>query len=402
MQNVHDHIVTGASDTPPPAAYAAPMLRRTAWTAAAIAAALLATAGCTVTPASTPTWQRVELPPDVRAASLASGGDTVLLGGQEDGHPVLLSIDGRTTRTAVALDPREPPAAEADLISVTVDGDDLYAIGRWFGGAHSNPRLTMWDGTIGSNLLTSRPQAFFTFGGHDAGNLLGIEVVGGRPVIFGLRSENTGIEGVMWTREGQTWTKHVRLDPTLVSNPDRVVSFTALDRLGDHLVVVGDEVGLAGRLTQQPSVWVGSAEGPWTQALLPLPADLPPVAGQLSRATAVTCADGAGCWVAGWVRGRPVVWGVDIAVDGSITPGQPVVLPGTPPSGTDPNALLTLVSGRPAVVTGAGAPSLELGCPDGWHALPAPTGTATVLQAAPAGLYAITGEGLQRLDLPRC
>jgi hypothetical protein len=97
-----------------------------------------------------------------------------------------------------------------------------------------------------------------------------------------------------------------------------------------------------------------------------------------------------------------VVWGIDIAVDGSITPRQPTVLAGTPPSGADPNALVTLVAGRPVVLTGAGAPSLHLGCPDGWHALSAPTGTATVLQATSAGLYAITGDGLQRLDPPRC
>lgn len=378
------------------------MLRRTSWTAAAIAAATLAAAGCTAPPGVTQAWQRVVLPPNVRAASLASSDDTVLLGGQADGHPVLLRIEGLNTGTAVALDPREPPAADADLISVTVDGDELYAIGRWFGGAHSNPRLTMWDGTVSSNLLTSRPQAFFTFGGHDAGNLLGIEVIAGRPVIFGLRSEATGIGGVVWTRAGQTWTKHVRLDPTLVSSPDRVVSFTALDRLGDHLVVVGDELGLVGGLNQQPSIWVGSPEGPWTQALLPIPTDLPPVAGQLSRATSVACADGAGCWVAGWVRGSPVVWGVDIAIDGSITARRPTVLVGTPPSGADPNALVDLVADRPVVLTGAAAPSLQLGCPDGWHTLAAPTGTATVLQAATTGLYAVTGDGLQRLEPPRC
>ena len=377
------------------------MLRRTAWTAA-ITAVALAAAGCTVSPGSTPAWQRVLLPSNVRAASVTSGGDTVLLGGQADGHPVLLRIDGLKTGTAVELNPQEPPAADADLISVTVDGDDLYAIGRWFGGAPSNPRLTMWDGTVGSNLLTSRPQAFFTFGGHDAGNLLGIEVVAGRPVIFGLRTEAAGIEGVVWTLAGDTWTKHVRLDPSLVSNPDRVVSFTALGRLGDHLVVVGDEVGLAGGLTQQPSVWVGSPEGPWTQAALPLPANLPPVAGQLSRATSVACADGAGCWVAGWVRGRPVVWPVEVAVDGRITIQQPTLLAGTPPSDADPTALVTLVAGRPVVLTGAGTPALQLGCPDDWRTLTAPTGTATVLRAAASGLYAITSDGLQRLEPPHC
>ena len=398
MQNVHDHIVTVPSDSLARRAYAAPMLRRTARTAATLLAAALVAAGCTAAPA----WHRVEVPAGFRPASLAPAGDGLFAGGQSGGTPALVRVDGLRAGAAVDLDPREPAASDADLIWITADGDDLFAVGRWFGGAHSNPRLTTWDGTASSNLLTSRPQEFFTFGGHDAGNLLGIEVVSGRAVIFGLRSGTSGIEGVVWTRAGRTWTKHVQLDPSLVSSPDRVVSFTAFDRLGDRLVVAGDELGLAGGLNQQPSVWVGPPTGPWTQALLPVPADLPPVAGQLSRATSVACDDGAGCWVAGWVRGRPMVWALDLAADGAITPGQPSVLDGTPASSADPNAMLTLVAGRPVVLTGAETPSLQLGCADGWRTLPAPAGTATVLQSAASGLYAITSDDLQRLDPPRC
>ena len=373
------------------------MLRRTAWTAA-IAAAALAAAGCTATPG----WQRIELPANVRPASLAPAADGLLVGGQAGGRPYLVRVDGLTAGAAVDLSPQEPAAEDAELISVAVDGDELYAIGRWFGGAHSNPRLTMWDGTVSSNKLNSRPQEFWTFGGHDAGNLLGIAVLSGRGVIFGLRSGAASIEGVVWTRAGHTWTKHVEVDPSLVSSPDRVVSFTALTRLGDRMVVAGDELGLTGGLNQQPSVWVGAPEGPWMQALLPIPADLPTVPGQLSRATSVACDEGSGCWVAGWVRGRPVVWAVGVAADGAITPREPTVLAGTSLSGADPNALLTLVAGRPVVLTGAVAPSLQLRCPNGWRTLAAPAGTATVLQSAASGLYAITTAGVQRLDPPRC
>ena len=374
------------------------MLRRTARTAAALAAAALVVAGCTT---AVP-WRPVELPAGFLPASLAAAGDGLLVGGHSSTGPGLVRVTGVTAGTSFSLEPREPAATDADLIWVTADGDDVYAVGRWFGGAHSNPRLTMWDGTASSNQLTHRPQEFFTFGGHDAGNLLGIEVLGGRALAFGLRTGTTGIEGVVWTRAGQTWTRHVDLDPSLVSSPDRVVGFTALGRLGDRLVVAGDELGLAGGLNQQPSVWVGTPEGPWTQKLLPIPAELAPVAGQLSRATSVACDDAAGCWVTGWVRGRPVVWAVGIAAEGEVTVGQAAVLPGTPAPGVDPEALITLVAGRPVVLTGAAAPTLQLGCPDGWRSLAAPTGTATVLHAAAGGLYAITGDGLQRLDPPRC
>ena len=373
------------------------MLRRTASTAAACAVLLLIAGGCTTPPA----WQRVTLPVDFRPTSLASSRDGLLVGGQRAGGPALLRVTGTTAGAGFVLDPREPAAEDADVIAVTVDGDELNAIGRWFGGAHSNPRLTLWDGTDSDNLLTSRPQEFWTFGGHDAGNLLGIELIAGEPVIFGLRSAATGIEGVVWTRSGHTWTKQVRVDPSLVSNHDRVVGFSALDRFGDLLVVAGDEVGLAGGLNQRPSVWVGSPSGPWTQALLPVPSDLPPVPGQLSRATSVACT-GEGCWVAGWVRGRPAVWSVGIGAGRAITAQQPTVLPGTAGASDDPTALVAVVDGRPVVATGADSPGLQLGCPDGWRTLTPPTGSASVLQATTSGLYLISGDRLERLDPPRC
>ncbi|MCC6498263.1 MAG: hypothetical protein IT193_18600 [Propionibacteriaceae bacterium] len=395
MQYVHDHILTATSDTSPDAAYAAAMLRRTVCAAVALAAV----AGCTTTPA----WRRVELPPDFRPASLAAAGDRLLVGGRRDGAPMLVSVSAAATTGAFELEPNEPSAAEATLISVAAEGEAVNAIGRVHAGAHSNPRLTLWDGTLDSLRLTSRPQEFFTFGGHDAGNLLGIEVIGGAPVIFGLRSGPAGIEGVLWTRSGHTWTKHTELDPALLSNPDRVLGFGALARSGDRLVVAGDEVGLAGGFNQLPALWVGSTSGPWEQVLLPVPPDLPPVSGQLSRATGVACSEPAAtCWVAGWVRGRPIVWTVPIGAGG--TAGEPVaaLLPGTPPSGRDPVALVTLAAGRPVVSTGAATAGLQLGCPGGWRALAPPAGQVSALEGGAAGLYLITGDRVERTDSPGC
>jgi hypothetical protein len=116
----------------------------------------------------------------------------------------------------------------------------------------------------------------------------------------------------------------------------------------------------------------------------------------------VACDDGSGCWVAGWVRGRPVVWAIEIAAEGQVTVRQPTVLDGTPPSGADPNAQVAVVGNAPVVLTGAAVPTLQVGCPDGWRSLAAPSGTATTLLGAASGLYAITGTGLHRLDPQRC
>lgn len=371
------------------------MLRRMACAAVVLAAI----AGCTTTPA----WQRVELPPDFRPAALAAAGDGLLVGGRRNGAPMLTRVSAAATTGVFELEPNEPSAAEATLVFVAADSGAVNAIGTVHAGAHSNPRLTLWDGTLDSNRLTSRPQEFFTFGGHDAGNLLGIEVIGATPVIFGLRTGGAGIEGVLWTRSGHTWTKHTGVDPVLVSNPDRVLGFGALARSGDRLVVAGDEVGLAGGFNQLPALWVGSTTGPWQQVLLPVPADLPRVAGQLSRATGVACSEPAAtCWAAGWVRGRPVVWTVQIGSDGSV--GEPVaaVLPGTPPPGRDPVALVTLAAGLPVVSTGAAEAELRIGCPGGWRALAPPAGHVSALEGDAAGLYVITEDRVERTDSPRC
>jgi len=106
--------------------------------------------------------------------------------------------------------------------------------------------------------------------------------------------------------------------------------------------------------------------------------------------------------VAGWVRGRPVVWALDITADGHVTVRQPTVLDGTAPAGADPNALVTVAGHLPVVLTGATTPTLQVGCSDGWRSLPEAPGTATALQDSASGLYAITGTGVQQHDPPRC
>lgn len=396
------------------------------WVVAGVVASLLA--GCTTaTPppgsasaspaagtasaAPSPAWTPVALPDGVRATSLASAGDDLLVGGvrgadaagsgqtPEDAAPSLLVVRGQSVDGTFALRPADPYAGVADLVSVDVEGDEVFAIGTAVGGAHANPRRTVWDGPLAARRLTSRPQEFFTFGGHDAGTLLGTTVVGGTAVIVGSRVGATGLYGLLWTRKAHTWTPQ-EPPAELTSTPDREFSFLAFARLGSRLVVTGDELGLAGGLNQAPAAFVGGVDGGWRELLLPVPSTLERVAGQLSRATSVACPPaGETCWAAGWVRGRPLAWPVAVP---SATAGEAVVLPGEAPAGTDAAALVTIVAGRPLVLTNAATPTAQVGCPDGWRTLASPTRPVTALAAAGDGVYAVADGRLWRLAVPSC
>jgi len=341
----------------------------------------------------------------MRPSSLAAAGTALLVGGATSVEPAprLVRIDAGAVTGELSTVAADPYAQVADLIVVTAADNAVHAIGKAVGGAHSNPRLTVWDGSLSSARITSRPQEFFTFGGHDAGPLLGIVVVAGDPVIFGSRTTSAGARGVLWTRTGRTWTQQDRVVPALTSSPDRELGFGGLARVGRQLVVAGDELGLAGGLRQTPAAFTGTLDGDWRATQLPVPEELSTTSGQLSRATAVACPDSTGtCWIAGWVRGHPLAWPLAITTDGSPDAAQPAVLSGDPAPDSDPVALVALLNGHPAVLTNAALPTLQLGCADGWRTLVAPPGTTTAVAATPDALYAVAGDVLWRLPAPTC
>jgi len=139
---------------------------------------------------------------------------------------------------------------------------------------------------------TSRPQEFFTFGGQDAGPLLG---------------------------------------------------FTAVTAVGSTIVIVGDSVQATDSgVVQTPALFVGTVGGEWRRIDLPVPT----ASTGLRHATGVACA-GTTCWVAGWAK-NPIVWEVSLA-DGSV--GPTTAFSGNVAGADDPSALITIVDGRPLVVT---------------------------------------------------
>lgn len=344
-------------------------------------------------------WHQVGLG-RMHPAALGAEGEQLLVSGSTDGAPSLVRITAEQVDQQFRLNPNEPYAETAALVAISGFADAVYAIGKDIGGAHANPRWTVWDGSLSQQELTSRPQEFFIFGGHDAGPLLGTAVLDSQPVIVGSRTTTTGARAVFYTRSGHTWSAPATSAAELSSSDHRELGFTAFAAIDDRLVIVGDALDLSSGVHQDPMLWVGRPSGSWQQLQLTLPAGLAGTG--LSRATAVSCeAVAARCWVAGWALGHPVVWQVELPEGAEPSVAVGTILPGALPAGADPIARVTITNTGPVVATNAAEPALQFRCSTGWQSQPAP-GPVQALAATNSQLYAISNAGLWRLEPSRC
>ncbi len=356
-------------------------------------ALVLTVAGCVAPPATTPVLMWAEVTPaGVVPAVVATAGSGLLVAGTDASEtaPAVARLDG----SLVPLNPTEPYAATAQISSVATSSDTLYLLGGQSGGAHGNVRWTVWDGPL-SGAVTSRPQEFFTFGGHDAGPLLGVVIASGGPVIVGSRGDEGGPLAALYTASGETWHQLDTPVP-LRSGKGGILGFTAATGTGDQVVIVGDVVTAdATGTVQTPALFHGTVGGTWTKVDLPVPA---PRAPGLSHATAVACTLDA-CWVAGW-SGGPMAWHVSLADDSVLATS---LLAGDAPNDTDPTALVALAGDRPVVLSNAAAPTIAVLCHATWTTFSAPR-AATAVAAVGSDLYVVAGTTprLWRATLPAC
>ena len=324
----------------------------------------------------------------VPAALAAVASDLVVAGTDATGEAPAVVLQAGGT---VPLVPSEPYAASARIVSAASAGGVLYLIGGRAGGAHGNTRWTVWDGPV-TGPVTSRQQEFFTFGGQDAGPLLGSVSVDGRPIIVGSRGGAAGPEAALYAAVGEVW--HELDSPAaLQSATGLVLGFTAVTSVGPTIVMAGDSVRAnAAGVVQTPALFYGTVGGEWRRIDLPVPTQAP----GLRHATAVACTD-ATCWVAGWAK-NPIVWEVSLR-DGVV--GPTTAFTGDVAGADDPSALLTIVDGRPLVVTNAATPSAEVLCADGWSSVPSPA-QATAIAALGSDAYVVTGDRLWRATVPAC
>ena len=328
-------------------------------------------------------------PPGVVPAALVSAASGLVVAGTDatGEAPAVVMESGEP----VPLVPSEPYAASARIVSAASAGGVLYLIGGRAGGAHGNTRWTVWDGPI-AGPVTSRQQEFFTFGGQDAGPLLGTVIVDGRPIIVGSRGGAAGPDAALYAADGEVWHQ-LDTPPALRSASGLVLGFTAVTAVDSTIVIVGDSVQATDAgVVQTPALFYGTVGGEWRRIDLPVPT----ASTGLRHATAVACTE-ATCWVAGWAK-NPIVWQVSLA-DGSVGPTTAFL--GDVPGADDPSALLTIVDGRPLVVTNASAPSAAVMCTDGWSSMRAPA-QATAIAAFGSDAYVVAASHVWRATVPAC
>lgn len=273
--------------------------------------AALVLSGCTSnpdTPQALDGWHQIMLPDGMLPSSLLVTDDAVLVGGHReagtDRSPALVSmlIDGPDVDPAeIRLRPTTPYGKVADLVSLTGDGS-LVALGAAHGGAHANFRWTIWTGT--TTRLIDRPQTFETFGGWEAGTLLGVASDGRGPLVVGTWQGTYGPEGAVWRAEGERWVRQPT-PATLANSRQRQVAPRTVDRQGDGSVVVnGSVIDLTDGVHQSAAYW-RDTDGDWTLTVLEDP-------GRRSEAWSTACSGT--CWSVGSRDGSAAIWSNGIRV----------------------------------------------------------------------------------------
>lgn len=282
-----------------------------------------------------PGWSQIATPDGLVPLSVAASGPTVLVGGSspdggagggassravgssaapgtvlapttnpdaaaqgdpETRRPRLFRLVG-SRFDEVLLDPQSPYGNLAQLVYLATDGTAVAAVGTATGGAHLNPRWTVWRGTLSG--VAEQPQGMETFGGWNAGSLDGLALDPTGPLLIGSWSTGSGSIGTaLWTTAGTSW----RRDPTasaLAGTAAAPAEPTGIAARGDDVLVSGFDI--AGT-TLRAGLWLGTRTGSWRRIDLP-------GAGADSVATGVACrADG--CWVVGRIGPAAALWRV--------------------------------------------------------------------------------------------
>ncbi|MCO1659873.1 sialidase family protein [Pseudonocardia humida] len=292
--------------------------------AALVAAALVlcAAAGCGRVPAEPEPirFVAVELPGGARPQVLAAAGDDLLIGVRRDDGPTLPGVlrraqDGRVTE--IPTRPASPYGRTAAWYSLVTDGERVLGIGGDRGGAHGNVRWSVWSG--GPAGISEQAQAFSTFGGWGAGDLVGAALTPSGPALVGTwQSTGAGLDVALWTAVDDTWTRHDPTGTPLASTGDLLGFPTAATGSGPGILVVGWQYALGPEDGQQPVVWRSDAGGEgWTRTALP-------DSGSAGTAVAARCSEGT-CLVVGRVDGEVALW--------RSTAGTWTRVPGVPPIG---------------------------------------------------------------------
>ena len=341
------------------------------------------------TPEKLDGWHQLALPDGMVPSTLVQGGNALFIGGSlvtgGATSPALatMPIDGtESVPSRVRLVPATPYGQVAELTSVATHEEAIVALGAAHGGAHANVRWTVWTGTRAG--LVDRPQTFETFGGWNAGTLLGAAVDGRGPLVIGTWQGAHGLDGAVWRADGERWVRRPS-PPTLRNTATRQVSPRFVDQQDDGSVTVsGSLLDLSNGVRQSAATW-RDVNGAWSLTPLPDP-------GQRSEAWSTACAQT--CRSAGIRDGRLAVWSADALAD----------LPDLPAEDTD--AAKVLLSADRVIVTASlgGAGRLLVGDAGTWRVYTSPDGALQSAALIGSRLYLVVGKDAARQlwarDLP--
>lgn len=360
-----------------------------------VAVASVGLAGCTGAHRSVPpsrgtvptfaqasvTWHPMPTPPGaVRLSRVASAGEQLLVSGQrgsgDTAPPGLWHGDVTGAWQRVRLAPATYYGRRAELFRVVADGQRVVALGRRIGGAHGNPRVTSWTGTLDELRETEQP--FELFGGPDAISVsdLALDAHGG--VALGSWAPHGEASGVtVWRQRGTGWQRFDRV-PGLVSQVTVVGSDLttpgAIAVRDGEPVVVGWTVHLGGGVRLRATFWQPTGEV-WQPVTLPSDGD--------AQARALACGASV-CTVAGSSSGRLAVWEVR---------GTVVTTVRVPPLEMDDREPMQVVQagGAPWVVVGQGTASTLLRLEGGTaRVLSSPPGQVTSMAVVGSAVVALT------------
>jgi hypothetical protein len=251
-------------------------------------------------------WTKVELPAE--PVTLTPAGDKLLIGLQHRGAKV---VPGLTIRSAdgaltpIPLTPSSPYAFEAVWQSVAIDGTTVLGLGGAAGGAHSNTRYTVWTGTTAG--LVEKPQEFNTFGGQNAGSVIGTVLTPTGGALLGTwGSDKSGLDAAVWLPQGpKKWIRQPVAGTALQSTATLLVGPTSGAISGAGIVLGGSQVKLGPNLVEQhAALWRSTQlnQG-WTRFELPDP-------GSRSEVRTISCTATV-CLASGFADGKLAIWRIE-------------------------------------------------------------------------------------------
>jgi hypothetical protein len=304
--------------------------------------------------------------------ALATHGDMLLIGTRPSDHPELVTRSKDGTLANARLTPTSPYGKEAHWYGITSDGTTITGVGGERGGAHGNVRWSAWTGD--TQQIVEKPQAFSTFGGYGAGELIGPVRTRQGPLVIGTwQSAKAGLDIAVWTYAADTWSRQPSEGTVLESSQDLLRFPLAVTPDGDGALVVGWQIAKG---TVNAAVWRFDGKT-WTTATLP----------DGDAALAARCWDGT-CHVVGRSKGKLAWW--------SGPDWKKLATPDVPVDDNQNLAAPVPVNGVPTLFVDHGGVKLVSG--EGERPVDGPSGDVVAAEEAGGQVFVIAGGRLWRLS----